>query len=350
MRVLAWTAFKARDENPYNWLLYTHVRALGVEVDEFSPARMLRNKYAIWHLHWPEHFLNHTSAPKAFAKTQALLLLMDWARARGTKLVWTVHNLSAHECIYPRQESRFWQAFTSRLDGYISLSRAGMKEAQERHPALRELLGSIIFHGHYREEYPDYLDLREARTMLGIPYSARVSLFFGTIRPYKNVPQLIQAFRGFPDSDAILYIAGLPSSSALAEALVRKAALDSRVKLHLGFIPKDKVQVYLRAADLVILPYGEVLHSGSTLLALSFDRPVLVPLRGALGELQAQVGGEWVRTYAGEITSSKVEEALRWALETPRPNRAPLEEFDWRKLARQTIKAYHNVIAAKPRN
>src|SRR5215208_1180640 len=104
MRIIAWTAFKARDGNPYNWLLYTHIRALGVDVDEFSLARMLRNKYAIWHLHWPEHFLNYSSAPKAFAKTLALLLLMDWARARGTKIVWTVHNVSAHERLYPRLE------------------------------------------------------------------------------------------------------------------------------------------------------------------------------------------------------------------------------------------------------
>ena len=347
MRILAWPAFKTRDGNPYNWLLYTNISALGVDVDEFSPGRVLRNKYAIWHLHWPEYFLNSTSALKAFAETQALLLLMDWARARGTKTVWTVHNLSGHERFHPRLESWFWKAFTRRLDGYISLSKIGLEEAQERYPSLRNLPGFTIFHGHYREAYPAYMSPQKARATLGIPHLAKVLLFFGSIRPYKNVPQLIRAFRMFPNPEAVLYIAGCPNSPALAEMLAREASLDPRVKLHLGFIPKEKVHLYLRAADLVILPYREILNSGSVLLALSFDRPVLVPLQGALGELQAQVGEEWVRTYTGDITPSQIGEALSWALSMPRPHQATLAMFNWEELAQQTINAYNAVVGVE---
>jgi beta-1,4-mannosyltransferase len=41
----------------------------------------------------------------------------------------------------------------------------------------------------------------------------------------------------------------------------------------------------MRAADLIALPYKEILNSGSAILALSFDRPILVPAAGALAEL-----------------------------------------------------------------
>ena len=346
MRVLAWPAFNSRGDNPYCWLLYTNIESLpGVEVEEFSPGRVLRNRYAIWHLHWPELLLNSANPLAALAKTRALLLLIDWARARGIKVVWTVHNLSAHERQHPRLEAWFWKAFVRRLDGYITFGEAGMDAARCRFPELRDLQGFVIPHGHYRGEYVDHLNSQEARTVLGIPPSAKVLLFFGQIRAYKNVPRLIDAFQRFSDPNVMLYVVGKPRTPAMEENVRKAARLDPRVRLHLSFVPKDMVQTYLRAANLIILPYHETFNSGSVLLALSFSRPVLVPLQGTFSELQTQVGKEWVRTYKGNITPVQIEEALQWVLRTPRPDRAPLEQFGWKELAQQTIDAYTAVTA-----
>lgn len=343
MRILAQPAFMTRDINPYPWLLYTHMAALGVHVHEFTPDQLLRNKYAIWHRHWPEWHLSDTNVIRAIAKTQTLLYLMDYARSRGVKTVWTIHNFSTHERLYPKLEDWFWKSFTRRLDGYISLSKIAKEAAQERFPELKNLPGFVISHGDYRSEYPNYLSSQEARALLGISPSAKVLLFFGQIRSYKNVPELIRTFRKFRHSEVVLYIVGRPDSPRLAEAIKTEAALDLRVQLQLNFIPKDKVQVYLRAADLVVLTYREILNSGSALLALSFDRPILVPLQGALGELQAQVGQDWVRTYAGEIAPAYIEEALEWALNTPRPIQALLDTLNWKELAKQTVDAYRAI-------
>ena len=69
--------------------------------------------------------------------------------------------------------------------------------------------------------------------------------------------------------------------------------------------------MYLPATDLVVLPYRDILNSGSAVLALSFDRPVLVPRRGSLGDLQNHVGRQWVRTYEGDIGAAELEAASR---------------------------------------
>lgn len=344
MRILAQPAFKSRNDNPYNWLLYTHIQDLGVYVDEFSPQQLLFKKHAIWHLHWPEFSLNNQNKVKAFIKIQALLAQIDWARLQGVKIVWTVHNLAAHEQFSPQLETWFWKAFIHRLDGYISLSKAGIEAAEKCFSQLKNIPGFVIPHGHYRGEYPEYVSSQEARALLGIPNSAKVLLFFGKIRAYKNLPQLIQAFRQISDPDTILYIAGHPEFPVLVDVIKNQATIDPRIRLQLDFVPKDKAQVYFRAANLVLLPYREILNSGSALLALSFNCPILVPLRGALGELQAQVGKEWVRTYTGEITPSHIAESVEWALKTPRAKQAPLEVFDWKELARQTTDVY-KVIA-----
>lgn len=342
MHILAQPAFNNRKYNPYNWLLYTHIKNLGVDVDEFSPQRLLQKKYTILHLHWPELPLNNKTYLKAFIKTKALLLQIDWLRSRGVKTVFTIHNLSSHEHPHPQLEGWFWEAFIQRIDGCISLSHAGLEAARKCFPRLHDIPGFVVPHGHYRDEYPVYMSPQAARAALGISPSAKVLLFFGRIRAYKNVPQLIQAFRAISDSEAMLYIVGRPDVSLVRE-IESIAGEDSRVQLQLGHIPADKAQLYFQAADLVILPYREILNSGSALLALSFNCPILVPLQGALGELQAQVGREWVQTYVGEILSSKIESAMEWALSTPRAKQAPLETLDWKELAKQTVDAYTTI-------
>jgi len=45
------------------------------------------------------------------------------------------------------------------------------------------------------------------------------------------------------------------------------------------------MQVYLRACDVLVTPYNEVLSSGSAILGLSFGRPVIAPAIGCLKDL-----------------------------------------------------------------
>jgi glycosyltransferase involved in cell wall biosynthesis len=344
MQVLALPGFKSRDDNPYNWLLYTNMQQLGVEVEEYSRSKVWKNRYDIWHLHWPELPLNGKNRLKAIVKMLELLLQISWARLQGTKIVWTAHNLAAHERLYPKLESWFWQALIQRLDGYISLSQAGLAAAQQQFPALTHLPGFVVPHGHYRGEYVDNLSAQQARTALKIPISQKVILFFGRIRAYKNVVELIRVFKQLDDPNVVLYIVGRPEFPELRAALQQESTLDDRVHLCLDFIANDQVQTYFRAADLVVLPYREILNSGSALLALSFDRPILVPLKGALGELQAQVGEPWVHTYSGEINSATIAESLHWVENTPRTTRPPLEMLDWSELAQQTLDAYQAIV------
>jgi glycosyltransferase involved in cell wall biosynthesis len=169
-------------------------------------------------------------------------------------------------------------------------------------------------------------------------------LFFGGIRPYKNIPRLIESFRAFPGEDAILYIAGRSPSAKVTQQLQVLADQDHRVRLNLNFVSRDEVQVYFRAADVVVLPYREILNSGSAILALSFNRPVLVPRRGAMSELAKFVGDEWVQTYSGDLTVNALETSLNWATNTVRPPLAPLESLDWREISAKTVKAFECLL------
>ncbi|HEU4954660.1 MAG TPA: hypothetical protein VFT28_08810, partial [Gemmatimonadales bacterium] len=45
LRVLAWPGLGARRSNPYTWLLYSHLAALGVRTEDFSLVRALGGGY-----------------------------------------------------------------------------------------------------------------------------------------------------------------------------------------------------------------------------------------------------------------------------------------------------------------
>jgi hypothetical protein len=100
------------------------------------------------------------------------------------------------------------------------------------------------------------------------------------------------------------------------------------------------VQCYLRAADLVVVPFTELTNSGSALLALSFDRPILVPARGAMAEVQALVGGDWVYTYEEELTPDLLAAALDWAVKRPKDAVPRLDALEWPEIARRTLTCY----------
>jgi glycosyltransferase involved in cell wall biosynthesis len=341
LRILAWPAFKTRGQNPYAYLLYSHMQ--GAEVDEFSIANVITRRYDVWHMHWPEMFLNvEKTVASAALKTLVVLTLIDFARRRGTKIMWTVHNLASHERRYPRVEKWFWPAFLSRLDGFITLSESGLATARERFPELRNLPGSVVPHGHYRGEYPDDKQT-DCRQPLGIGANAKVALFFGWIRDYKNVPGLISAFRGINDPETVLCIAGreFPGSSPSVREV---ADGDPRIHLHLQHIPAENVQTFFGAADLVVLPYREILNSGTAVLALSFNKPVLVPRKGAMSELQTLVGSNWVRTYEGELRTEELTRAIQWAKEEHRPGVAGLDSLEWNRVAEQTLAAYRRLL------
>ena len=341
LRVLAWPGLGARAKNPYTWLLCSHLAALGVRVTDFTPGRALRGGYDVLHVHWPEKALNAESLLGRFAGAVAALAMLKAAHLHGARITWTAHNSRPHESRHPRLEQWYWSAVMRRVDMVIHPSVAGMGVVEALYPGLARRPHAVVPLGHFRDIYPDAVSREEARAGFGISDSARVVAFLGLVRPYKNVPHLIRTVRGLPPEagEVVLLVGGAPHTPALADEVREAAGGDPRVRLALGHVPDDDLQRYLRAADLVVLPFRDITNSGSALLALSFDRPVLVPARGAMGELQTLAGADWVCTYDGDLTPELLARALDWAARQ-RPGGPCLDALEWPEIARQTLSVY----------
>jgi glycosyltransferase involved in cell wall biosynthesis len=265
------------------------------------------------------------------------------------KIVWTVHNLKPHD-YQPNPLQRLAYAVLIRcIDAFISMSKYGEQRARQMYPALRRVRGFVIPHGHYRNLYADTVDLAEARQYLGLDVGADVYLFFGMIRPYKGIEALIEVFRETENRNAVLIIAGYTADSRYATRIADVSSADPRISCHIASspIPADRVQYFMRAADLVVLPYRDILNSGSSLLALSFEVPIVVPRMGALFELEQLFGSAWVHTY--ETLSSA--DLTRWLAEAKaltsfdhKSLSAPFETLDWSQIARRTADAYRDIL------
>jgi glycosyltransferase involved in cell wall biosynthesis len=345
---MAAPAFLNRRLNPYNALLYSALDRAGATIVEATPWALVRSRHDVIHVHWPEYLFSAPTLGRAVAQALLLAAAVAAVRARRTRIVWTVHNVGAHQPWHPRLEARMWRWFVDRVDGYIALTPGGRAAALQRFPTLRQRPGFVIRHGHYRDAYPDEVAPDAARAALGLPAEARVVAFLGAIRPYKSLPDLIAAFRGVPGDDWRLVVAGKPSPAQPLGPIVRPAAGDPRIVLHLAHVPDDRVQLYLRASDLLVFPYREVLNSGSAFLALSFGRPILVPALGAMAELRDTAGAEWVRTYRGELGPGTLVEAMDWARATPRDPSQLLRDLDWDEIARETLGAYEAIRRSAP--
>lgn len=347
VKILAWPRTSAT--STYFDIIYDRLDPGRFQVDDFTLSRALRGRYDVLHVHFPDKAVYFRSLRKTLPRLMAIRSIIALMKRRGTRLVWTVHNLRSHERAHPRLEAWYNRFFTRAVDHYICLSESTRAPLLDEYPALAGTAGSVVPHPHHRGSYPNTVGRAEARAAIGLAGDDRVVLFIGQVRAYKNVPHLVRAFRELPDPALRLVVAGQPNDDGLRAEIEALAAGDPRIRLHLGFVPDDRMQHFLNAADLVALPYRDILNSGAAILALSFGRPVLVPRRGAMGDLASLVGGDWVRLFDGELDAGDLAAAIDWATATAPTARDPegLRALDPEAVARQHEEIYLSL--ARPR-
>ena len=128
----------------------------------------------------------------------------------------------------------------------------------------------------------------EARKRLGLPENAVIALFFGYIRPYKGLDELIAAFPAMAALDPKLHlvIAGeCYEDEQRYKDLVKASPVADRIHYFSDYIPNDAVAHHFCAADVLVLPYRTATQSGIVQIAYHFERPCIVTDVGGLSEV-----------------------------------------------------------------
>lgn len=307
IKILAFPAFKNKNSNPYNYLMYSGIEAHDVKVSEFSFISCLGLDYDVIHIHWPELYLNSHYFVKALLNSALFLLCLSMAKILGKKIIWTVHNLKPHEIRYRRLNRVFWLLYIRLIDGIISLSHCNEDQFFHRFSWLQNLPSIAIHHGLYKGFYADTVTKAQARQKLMIEANQRVNLFIGQVKPYKNIERLIEIFNSTPQlSENVLIIAGKFENDDYFQQIKAKTQGNNNILIHNRYIPEDDLQVYFRASDLCILPFNNIFNSGSVLLSVSFDTPVLVPDSDNFNEYAAMLNNDLIHTFEEQLRADDI--------------------------------------------
>lgn len=219
-------------------------------------------------------------------------LLMFYYRALGKRIVLTAHNVNAGK----RDALDSWINRTSlrvqyRLCHHVFVHTEQMKRELVEEFGVSTNRVTVIPYGINNAVPMSDVTKRTARIRLGLASDQRVLLFFGQIAPYKGLEHLVSALAsmGAPRERLSVLIAGRvdPASTQYwqqIEEAIAQSGVSNSVKLQLGFIPDEDIELYFKAADAVVLPYNHVYQSGVAFLAYSFGLPLIAADVGSLRE------------------------------------------------------------------
>lgn len=241
----------------------------------------LRARPTVFHILW-------NSKIELFDRT----LLMLYYRVLGKKIALTAHNVNqARRDGRDSWLNRMTLRIQYRLTGHIFVHTQRMKEELLHDFGVTGSAVTVIRHP-INNAFPDTcLTPAEAKARIGLHDDHKAILCLGKIKPYKGIEYLLWAFRTLAAKDPRyrLIIAGevQKGNEQYLESLVRAISEEmerGQVVLRAQFIRDEEMEVYLKAADVLVLPYKDIFQSGVLFLGYSFGLPVIATDVGSFRE------------------------------------------------------------------
>lgn len=285
------TYFPDYPDNPYQRLLYAETAAAGAQLAPTStPGRVARDDGAslagrILHVHWTAPIIQYAQGTySAWRKFEQFRDAVADAKARGAKVLWTVHNVLPHDVRHRTIEIELHRFLAEAADLIHVLGPQTVATAAPLYDLPLEKI-RVIEHCSYTGVYPDWIGRAAARRRLGTFEEEILLLLLGEIRPYKGLNILLPAFERVAATDPRLrlLVAGRPGRHGSLQPLLEQCRQHPRVLTSFEYVADCDIQVWMRAADIVVLPYSATLNSGALHLAQSFGRPVIAPSAGVVG-------------------------------------------------------------------
>lgn len=290
-RVIFWPDYSRA--NPYQRLLYRaaqdrceimggDIEAALLAIREVGPGE---SSQVTFHLHWLNKVLEHAvTLGEASDRAQAFLSRLREFKFCGGRLVWTIHNTLSHDLPFPQVERGLAREIALLADAVHIHSAGSLPEIEAVFPVPHDKL-HVRRHGAYLDTYPDFTERPRARRELGLSADDEVILFLGQIRPYKGLGTLISAFARMAHHRPRLRLVLAGSGTVDTILADLDPGLRDRVHVFNRYIDDMEIQLFTHAADVMVLPYQNILTSGSLLLALSFGLPSILPSYGMIREV-----------------------------------------------------------------
>lgn len=236
------------------------------------------------------------------------LLLAAIARLMGARVIVEFHEVQD----VGEQQIRFVGSYVSLLFPLLlRLASATIVHSDHDLAALRERFGgglgtvAMLTHAPYR-----FYDLGETSSPASGKERATRLLYFGVIRPFKGVDDILTAFADMSPDEAArfeLVIIGETWEGFDVTPMVESHPHRDRITFVNRYVHDDELAGHLRSADVVVLPYHRSSASGPLSIAMGAGLPVIV---SRVGGLPAAAGGYEGATFVEPKNPRALREAL----------------------------------------
>lgn len=194
--------------------------------------------------------------------------------------------------------ARYTHLMMSRLamytDGVIIHSRTEVQAVASQYPRLGALPSTVIFHG--PQEHGSYTRSGPSHRPDPLVSGPIRFLYFGVIRPYKGLPELVRAF-GYLRQEGMpvhLTIAGEPWSGADEALAELRRCGPAHYTTLLRYLPDDEVTALFTDCDILVAPYRRVSASGPISMAMGVGMPIVTTRLPSVVEVcEGYEGVEW---------------------------------------------------------
>jgi len=292
----------------------------------------------VLHIQWPEALYNWKN-PQPWEMARLASILDEWASMAS--IVTTVHNYKPRDIENWR---RLYRLVYQNSNGIVHLGEASRDWFLDRYDFASEKMHAVISHGNYTC-FPDHVTSDEARRRLNLGPDDFVCLCFGAIRHSEERNLLVEAFDHLSARSKKLVVAGRFLPLSRRELRYWRLRYDPRIDIHEGWIPDEEVQLYLRAADVLIIPREGVLNSGNVALGFTFGRPVVGPDEGVIGEVLTKTGNPVYEPGNAEALAEAIGRVKDFQKQIGEQNKSyASKKMNWEKVASHHLDLYYDVL------
>ncbi|SDT78541.1 glycosyltransferase [Actinoplanes derwentensis] len=230
------------------------------------------------------------------AVLHSYLILVLAARRLGIRVIVEFHEVQDTGEARHRWAARYVRScirpLLNRTDGVIVHSRfdrAALDEAYD----LGDVPVEVALHGPFDHHRPS------ASSLVAAADGTCRLLFFGTIRPYKGLEDLIGAFADLGPQYHLTVVGETWEGWTGPGEMIGYSPVRDRITFVNRYVSDTEVDEFFAEADVVVLPYRRSSASGPLHIAMSHGLPVVVTAVGGLVEAAEHYSGT-VFVPAGE--------------------------------------------------
>ena len=186
-----------------------------------------------------------------------------------------VHNVIPHEASPIDQWVTKWTL--SQANHFIVMTKKEKERLLEIQKELPRI--DIIPHPIYQQFTPSEKSKAELKRNLNLPVEKKFILFFGFIRAYKGLLDLIKAFKLINEKDNEIHLIVAGEFWDNREKYIQEIhslGLQEAIHIFDHYIPDDEAAQFFEVSDLFVAPYTGGTQSGAVKTALGFGMPVII--------------------------------------------------------------------------